>query len=62
MPLGYSKKNGRPFGIAMLAKSNNEEVLFQIMNAWEDTFPERRPPPLPKLSKHSKPKNRHEID
>lgn len=45
MPLSYLDFNGRPFGLAALAGRNQEALLVQLMSAWEDTFPPRKPPP-----------------
>lgn len=47
VPLGFSTYNGRSFGMEVLARNGEEEKIFQVMSAWEATFPEaRRPPPL----------------
>ncbi|KAK0615178.1 amidase signature domain-containing protein [Bombardia bombarda] len=35
IPVGQLKYNGRPFGICLVAKENNEEVLLRFMAAYE---------------------------
>jgi amidase len=45
MPLGYSKTNGRPFGLAIVAAAGNEGLILQAMSAWEQMRPKRQPPP-----------------
>ncbi|KAI0389120.1 hypothetical protein F5Y17DRAFT_450265 [Xylariaceae sp. FL0594] len=46
MPLGYSKTNGRPFGMCVVAGPNQEGKILQTMSAGEATIvEERRPPP-----------------
>jgi amidase len=47
LPLGYLDVNGRPFGLAAVAPAHQEQLLVQLMSAWEATFPARRPPPMP---------------
>ncbi|KAL2194061.1 amidase signature domain-containing protein [Corynascus similis CBS 632.67] len=34
VPLGQLRYNGRPFGLCMVAKARNEEVLLRFMHAW----------------------------
>lgn len=47
VPLGISTYNGRPFGMEIMARNGEEENIFQVMSAWEATFPKaRQPPPL----------------
>ena len=47
VPLGYSTYNGRPFGLEIMARNGEEEKMFEMMSAWEATFPgARQPPPL----------------
>jgi amidase len=46
MPLSYLDFNGRPFGMAVLAREHQDELLVKVLSAWEATFPARRPPPL----------------
>ncbi|KAJ5083647.1 hypothetical protein N7456_013074 [Penicillium angulare] len=46
MPLSYLDYNGRPFGVAAIARKNQEALLIQVMSAWEATFPVRKPPQL----------------
>jgi len=45
VPLGFSNFNGRPFGMEIMARNGQEERLFEIMSAWEATFPAARQPP-----------------
>ncbi|KAL2673845.1 hypothetical protein Neosp_012289 [[Neocosmospora] mangrovei] len=54
VPLGFSSHNGRPYGMEVVARNGAEDKLFQVMSAWEATFPDgRRPPPLlEKLMSH----------
>ncbi|KAJ5697178.1 amidase signature domain-containing protein [Penicillium malachiteum] len=47
LPLGYSKQNGRPFGLMALARPNREDVLVSVTSAWEATFGSPKPPQLP---------------
>ncbi|KAM7183330.1 putative glutamyl-tRNA amidotransferase subunit A [Naviculisporaceae sp. PSN 640] len=44
MPLSYLDYNGRPFGLAAIAKGGEDATLVKLLSAWEDTFPPRRPP------------------
>ncbi|TPX14159.1 uncharacterized protein E0L32_000553 [Thyridium curvatum] len=47
VPLGFSTLNGRPSGMEIMARNGDEEKIFEVMSAWEVTFPDgRRPPPL----------------
>lgn len=48
MPLGYLEPSGRPFGLCVLARANEESKIISIMSAWESVnFPQRRlPKPL----------------
>ncbi|KAI0105341.1 amidase signature domain-containing protein [Nemania sp. FL0031] len=47
VPLGFSSYNGRPFGMEIMARNGHEEKIFEVMSAWETTFPEgRMPPPM----------------
>ena len=46
MPLGYLELNGRPFGMGTIARKDEEGKLFNIMSAWEATFPKRKAPDL----------------
>ncbi|CRL23447.1 Amidase [Penicillium camemberti] len=47
VPLGFSIFNGRPFGMEIMSRNGEEEKIFQVISAWEATFPEaRQPPPL----------------
>lgn len=44
MPLGYLEYNGRPHGLAAVAKE--EGLLIQLQSAYEGVFPPRKPPTL----------------
>ena len=47
VPLGTYSKNGRPFGLGLIARPGDEAALFRLMSAYESTFPGRPlPPPL----------------
>ncbi|KAF2469965.1 amidase signature enzyme [Lindgomyces ingoldianus] len=47
VPLGFAEFNGRAFGLNIIAPSNAEGKILQVMSAWEGTIPEgRAPPPL----------------
>lgn len=45
MPLGYSKTNGRPFGMCIIASAGQEDKILKAMSAWEATMGKRVPPP-----------------
>lgn len=45
MPLGYSKTNGRPFGMCIVAAANNEDKILRAMRAWDATIAKRKAPP-----------------
>ncbi|KAI1110907.1 amidase signature domain-containing protein [Nemania sp. NC0429] len=45
MPLGYSKSNGRPFGMCVVASEWQEGKILQAMSAWEAMVEKRKPPP-----------------
>ncbi|PVH86293.1 amidase signature enzyme [Cadophora sp. DSE1049] len=44
LPLSYYSRNGRPFGLIAIAAAGQEELLVQLMSAWEATFPKRKAP------------------
>ncbi|KAI8713744.1 Amidase domain-containing protein [Fusarium sp. LHS14.1] len=47
LPLGFADFNGRPFSLHAIAPANEEAKIFQVMSAWEASFPDNvRPPPL----------------
>ncbi|KAF2456562.1 amidase signature domain-containing protein [Lineolata rhizophorae] len=52
VPLWALRSSGRPFGIALAARANEEAKLFQFMKAYEATFPDRALP-LPMSSSQS---------
>ncbi|KAI1121608.1 amidase signature domain-containing protein [Nemania abortiva] len=52
VPLGLSSFNGRPHGMLILARNGEEAKVFEVMSAWEATFPDARQPP-PQLVKWS---------
>jgi amidase len=45
MPLGYLDYNGKPYGLAVLARARDDGLLFQFMSAFEAAFPKRHVPP-----------------
>lgn len=45
MPLGYSKTNGRPFGMCIVAAAGNEDKILRAMKAWDATVAKRKAPP-----------------
>ncbi|KAH8601749.1 amidase signature domain-containing protein [Bisporella sp. PMI_857] len=45
VPLGYSKTNGRPFGLAVVAAAGDDQKILNFMAAWDETMPKRKPPP-----------------
>ncbi|KAH6619627.1 amidase signature domain-containing protein [Chaetomium sp. MPI-SDFR-AT-0129] len=46
LPLSFWKKNGRPFGVIALTRKHREDLLVQLMSAWESVFPCITPPKL----------------
>jgi amidase len=38
MPLSYASFNGRPIGVCAVAQANREDLLVQLMSAWEKSF------------------------
>jgi len=46
MPLGYLDYNGRAHGLCAVARAHNDGLLIQLLSAFEQTFPKRRPPQL----------------
>ncbi|KAJ4263557.1 hypothetical protein NW762_006376 [Fusarium torreyae] len=45
VPLGYSSYNGRPHGMLIMARNQEEGKILKVMSAWEASFPEARKPP-----------------
>jgi amidase len=45
LPLGYANFNGRAFSLHSIAPAGQEDKIFQVMSAWEATFPENVRPP-----------------
>jgi len=45
LPLGYAQFNGRPFGMAFVARKNREDLIIKVMSAWEAVFGPRVAPP-----------------
>ncbi|KAK4220873.1 amidase signature domain-containing protein [Podospora fimiseda] len=45
MPLGYSKTNGRAFGVCIISSAGNEAKILKATHAWHATMPSRKPPP-----------------
>lgn len=47
VPLGYADFNGRAFGMNIIASAGKEKEMFQVMSAWEATFPDAvQSPPM----------------
>lgn len=46
VPLGYVESSGRPYGLQVVARANEEEKLVKFMAAWESISPPRRVPDL----------------
>ncbi|KAL8949011.1 MAG: hypothetical protein Q9222_004851 [Ikaeria aurantiellina] len=46
LPLSFWKKNGRAFGVIALTSNHREDLLIQLMSAWETVFPVINPPTL----------------
>ncbi|KAH0266522.1 hypothetical protein KCU91_g10694, partial [Aureobasidium melanogenum] len=44
MPLGYLSEYEKPFGLSIMARAGEEQVLFKFMSAWETIPPRRRTP------------------
>ncbi|OAP60239.1 hypothetical protein AYL99_05241 [Fonsecaea erecta] len=44
LPLSYLDYNGRPFGLSVIARANQEALLIKVQSAWEATFGPRKPP------------------
>ncbi|KAJ5100375.1 amidase signature enzyme [Penicillium angulare] len=44
MPLGVIPKDGRPYGLGIMAQSGREDLMFQFMSAFEAHFPPRALP------------------
>ncbi|KAF2498920.1 amidase signature enzyme [Lophium mytilinum] len=49
IPFGYVESSGRPYGLHVIAKANEEEKIVTFMSAWEKTKPPRRVPDLDAL-------------
>ncbi|KAI1120750.1 amidase signature domain-containing protein [Nemania abortiva] len=45
LPLGYADFNGRGFSLHVIAPAGEEAKIFQVMSAWEATFPDNVRPP-----------------
>lgn len=45
VPLGTVDYNGRPFGLAIIAKAGREDVILAFMSAFEAMSKERPVPP-----------------
>ncbi|KAK0631045.1 amidase signature domain-containing protein [Bombardia bombarda] len=46
LPLSFWNKNGRAFGVIALTRKHREDLLIQLMSAWESVFPCINPPKL----------------
>jgi amidase len=45
MPLGTLDYLGRPLSLCVIAKAGREDLIFQFLSAFEDTFRKRAIPP-----------------
>ncbi|KAJ5633529.1 hypothetical protein N7528_001371 [Penicillium herquei] len=45
VPLGYLEPSGRPVGLCLVGKANEEGKLLSVMSAYEATMPGHRLPP-----------------
>lgn len=45
MPLCYLDLNGRPFGMAVIARPRHESTILKVMSSWQAALPKRKPPP-----------------
>lgn len=45
VPLGTIDYNGRPFGLAIIAKAGREDLIFAFMSAFEAVSKPRAVPP-----------------
>jgi amidase len=45
VPLGTIDYNGRPFGLAIIAKAGREDLIIEFMSAFEAVPKERPVPP-----------------
>lgn len=56
VPLGFASYNGRPYGMEIMARNQEEEIIFKVMSAWESSSPEGRqaPPRLIDWDKESR--------
>jgi len=43
-PVSYSKFNGRPVGLQVLAPRFREDLLIEVMSAWEASWKPRKTP------------------
>ncbi|KAI0096016.1 amidase signature domain-containing protein [Nemania sp. FL0031] len=44
VPLGYLKQSGRPFGLSFIARPRKEDLLLELMSAWEAISEPRKLP------------------
>ena len=54
LPLGYLDFNGRPHGLAAIARAHDDALLVRLMSAWEVSFPDRKPAPLDSVCPHAR--------
>lgn len=45
MPLGYSKTNGRPFGMCVVASAGHEDKSLRAMRSWDASIAKTKPTP-----------------
>ena len=43
--MGYLDYNGKPYGLAVLARAGDDGLLLQFMSAFEAVFAKRQVPP-----------------
>ncbi|KAF2105614.1 amidase signature domain-containing protein [Lophiotrema nucula] len=49
IPFSYVESSGRPYGLHVIAKANEEDKIIKFMGAWEKTIAPRRIPDLDAL-------------
>jgi amidase len=57
VPLGYAETfNGRPYGLMVIGRADEEDKVVSFMSAWDATHPGlRKPPPALVASRLGKP-------
>jgi Asp-tRNA(Asn)/Glu-tRNA(Gln) amidotransferase A subunit family amidase len=49
IPFRYVESSGRPYGLHVIAKANEEDKIISFMSVWERTVEPRRVPDLDAL-------------